>query len=91
MSIQSINPHLTSLYTALLFCRELLRDTDIDIDTSMTELHDILEQRYQEPGCDDIYIVLFEHVDQIAPFYDCGFLDGSLMDGIIELNRCFRR
>jgi len=91
MSIISINPHIQSLYTSLLFCRHLIRDTDLDVRLSITELLDILEQRQQQSGCDDIYIVLYQHLEQIYPFYECGFLDGSIIDGYCELNRLFRK
>ena len=92
MSILSMNPHIQSLYTTLLFCRQLIRDTDLDVRLSITELLDICDERQQHPGWEnDIYTVLYQHLELVSPFYDCGFLDGSIIDGICELNSCFRR
>ena len=92
MSIQSINPHIHSLFLDLMLVRVMMAQTpDLDPELSITELLDILDIKQQNGDWSDIYDVILHHLNDIYPFYECGFLDGSLRDGIITLNQLFRK
>jgi len=90
MSIQSINPHIHSLFNDLMLVRLLLAQTDLNPELGITEILDILDERGSNGDWSDLYDVIMHHLYNIYPFYECGFLDGSLRDGIIFLNQEFR-